>query len=100
MALIRKGVPRRGTPWLLTTQTRSAESYILLFDVVNYQVNVLVATGVDSGSREYVQSLAGRIDRSSTRQTTAVSRAGSLRARSLRAGCRGQIRSYRARGRL
>lgn len=37
------------------------------FDVVNNRIDVLVATGIDSGNREYVQSLAGGIHGAGTR---------------------------------
>src|SRR3984885_167705 len=73
---------------------------MFLFDVVNNPVEVLVATGVDSGNREYVQPALRGIDGTGARQPTAVLRAGGLRAGSLRANCRGQIRSYWAGRRL
>src|ERR1700733_5882829 len=73
---------------------------MFLFDVVNNRVEVLVATGVDSGNREYVQPALRGIDGTGARQPTAVLRAGGLRAGSLRANCRGQIRSYWAGRRL
>ena len=49
---------------------------------------------------EYVQPALRGIDGTGARQPTAVLRAGGLRAGSLRANCRGQIRSYWAGRRL
>src|SRR5580704_8765717 len=93
-----KGVPQRVTPSLLIARTRSA--VLLLFDVVNNRVDVLVPTGVDSDSREHVQALAGSIDGSGASQSIAVLRAGGLRTSNLRATCRRQIGTCRARRRL